>query len=588
MKTRLAKELVEGTGGITAWKKFLAAERFDYKERLDVNLASLTNSQLDGMLALVDQAAKAKDRLGRMAKSIQADITNWRQALVAPQNVKARGLKQFEGLLQQFLLKKAPGQRLYKRAEGAGDDTDAWEAYYVAQVKFHDGRTSRGDDRPDWVTMALVFDELGLLCETSQVFHDQDVRGRTAAEVLLVHGFHVETPDKLAAYEQDRAKFVKVRDQIGLQFLAGGQGSVYHVDGNGDKPTSQRDAGHLGSMNTSWEYEYRPFPMLHEDGSLSKVVVDVFREDGRDQASKEKAPDPYYWRNVADGVLTGDDDEDAQALVADDGGPAPPVDVPVHPTLIVFDLRRHLRMSLHVRQLVDYQFDRNLAERLVLSSERKQLVQMLVDSKAGRFQDIVKGKTGGAVLLLAGPPGTGKTLTAEVFAESEGRALYSVQCSQLGISPEDLEANLMKVFSRARRWNAVMLLDEADVYVRQRSNDLIQNAIVGVFLRMLEYQDTVLFMTTNRADDVDDAVASRCLAKLTYQTPTMVEQVAIWQVLANAQGMKISQEEVERIAAENPKLSGRDVKNLLKLAGLDRSVPLSAARVKFLLQFKPA
>jgi hypothetical protein len=585
MKTRLAKELVEGTGGITAWKKFLAADRFDYKERIDVNLAGLTNAQLDAMLALVEKVAKAKDRLGRMAKSLQVDVANWKQALLSPENVKARGLKQFEGLLQQFLLKQAPGQRLYKRSEGAAEGVDAWEGYYVSQVKYcePDGRNNR--DSPPWVSMSLVFDELGQLSKTGETFRDQDVRGRTAAEVLLMRGFCVETDELLAAYERDRARFVKLRDQIGLQLWADGQGFVARVDGNGEKPSSQR-SDH--SSRNEWQYEYRPFPMAHDDGGLSKVVVDVFREEDRERET-EKAPDPYYWRNVADGVLTGDEtDEDAQALVNEDGEVLGPVDVPVHPTMIVFDLRRHLRMSLHVRQLADYEFDLQLADRLVLSPERKQLVRMLVESKAGSFRDIVRGKTGGAVILLAGPPGTGKTLTAEVFAESEGRALYSVQCSQLGISPEDLEGNLLKAFSRARRWNAVMLLDEADVYVRQRSNDLIQNAIVGVFLRMLEYQDTVLFLLTNRADDVDDAVASRCMAKLTYKTPSLDEQVRIWQVLTVGQGMSLDDAEVQQIADQNPTLSGRDVKNLLKLAALDRSVPLSADRVKFLLQFKPA
>src|SRR3546814_2642760 len=53
-------------------------------------------------------------------------------------------------------------------------------------------------------------------------------------------------------------------------------------------------------------------------------------------------------------------------------------------------------------------------------------------------------------------------------------------------------------------------LDEADVYIRCRDNDLEHNAIVAEFLRTLEYFNGLLFMTTNRINDVDDAILSRC------------------------------------------------------------------------------
>jgi DNA polymerase III delta prime subunit len=85
---------------------------------------------------------------------------------------------------------------------------------------------------------------------------------------------------------------------------------------------------------------------------------------------------------------------------------------------------RHLRLKVHVDQLADYVYDVHLADKLVLPDERKALVRLLIDLRAGGFQDIVKGKGGGAVVLLAGPPGTGKTLTAEVFAETEGGPVF--------------------------------------------------------------------------------------------------------------------------------------------------------------------
>jgi AAA+ superfamily predicted ATPase len=133
-----------------------------------------------------------------------------------------------------------------------------------------------------------------------------------------------------------------------------------------------------------------------------------------------------------------------------------------------------------------------------------------------------------------------------------------------------------------------MLLDEADVYAHKRGNDLTQNAIVGVFLRVLEYQSAVLFFTTNRAEDVDDAIASRCVARLNYEVPTKADQAKIWRILVDQSGAKMSDREIKRVVDANPTLTGRDVKNLLKLAMLTaKQNGITATDVEFVKQFKP-
>ena len=111
-----------------------------------------------------------------------------------------------------------------------------------------------------------------------------------------------------------------------------------------------------------------------------------------------------------------------------------------------------------------------------------------------------------------------------------------------------------------------------------------------MFLRVLEYQSNILFLTTNRPDDVDDAIASRCVARLNYKIPGAEDQALIWHVLANASGIHLDKEMVQQVVSDNPDLSGRDVKNLLKLAYLisvNRKIPISAKVVKFVRQFKP-
>ncbi|KAH6711957.1 hypothetical protein BKA61DRAFT_677173 [Leptodontidium sp. MPI-SDFR-AT-0119] len=86
------------------------------------------------------------------------------------------------------------------------------------------------------------------------------------------------------------------------------------------------------------------------------------------------------------------------------------------------------------------------------------------------------------------PPSVGKTLTAELIAEHLRRPLMLVSAGELSTTVESVEKCLPRIFKRASRWKAVLLLDEADVLLEQRSShDIYRNALVYVFLRTLEY-----------------------------------------------------------------------------------------------------
>ena len=110
--------------------------------------------------------------------------------------------------------------------------------------------------------------------------------------------------------------------------------------------------------------------------------------------------------------------------------------------------------------------------------------------------DFIRGKGEGQIFLLHGPPGTGKTLTAgmnfckafeknanyvpESVAEYTKRPLLSITAADLGHEPVNLEQNLLRFFKNATNWGAIVLLDEADVYLERRSsNDLGRNSIVS-------------------------------------------------------------------------------------------------------------
>jgi hypothetical protein len=333
---------------------------------------------------------------------------------------------------------------------------------------------------------------------------------------------------------------------------------------------------------------------MNNFGLDSRVVVDVLYEkdsERHDRSHRTPSFDLYRWHEWNLRFFSPSEDALVRHLEADeDTADRPIVQVPVHPLVPCFDLRRHVRLRVHVNNLTPYEYRREVAAGLVLPDVDRKMINILVDQSQNTFQDIVSGKGQSMNILSSGPPGTGKTATAEVFAEFKGRPLYTIQCSQLGLEPGEVESSLSIILQRANRWNAVLLLDEADVYIRRRAADIQQNAIVGVFLRVLEYASCILFMTTNLPENVDDAVASRCIVHLHYDVPTPLAQAKIWHILAELNGIQLDVASVNAFVAKHPNLTGRDVKNLLKLASFiceADGVEMSSEILELALRFKP-
>jgi hypothetical protein len=103
-----------------------------------------------------------------------------------------------------------------------------------------------------------------------------------------------------------------------------------------------------------------------------------------------------------------------------------------------------------------------------------------VSRASSQNQDIIHGKGRGLVVLLHGVPGVGKTATAEAVAMEYSKPLFAITCGDLGLTPKDVEGSLTEIFRLAHMWNCVLLFDEADVFLAQRSRfDLKRNALVS-------------------------------------------------------------------------------------------------------------
>jgi ATPase family associated with various cellular activities (AAA) len=239
--------------------------------------------------------------------------------------------------------------------------------------------------------------------------------------------------------------------------------------------------------------------------------------------------------------------------------------VPFHCYIYLFDLNIHRHVWVHTSNMKPYVYNTGLRDKLVLPQHHRDLIDILVEDMNLLMEDIIEGKSGGTTILSVGKPGLGKTLSAEVYSEVVQRPLYKVHSGQLGLTADAVEKSLETILKRASRWGAVLLLDEADVYIRARGNDLQHNAVVAGFLRTLEYFDGLLFMTTNRGDDVDDAILSRCIAVIKYETPSTNDAKKIWRVLSNQFKVEISDSLIDELVIHFPTASGRDIKELLKL-----------------------
>lgn len=257
-------------------------------------------------------------------------------------------------------------------------------------------------------------------------------------------------------------------------------------------------------------------------------------------------------------------------------------------TVVTYDLTRSRWMVGSASNLSPVEFRQDAFDQLVLDPRRKRLVKAIASNLSQTNIDIIDGKGGGAIFLLDGEPGTGKTLTAEASAEHMQRILYKVSLGELGTEVEQLEDALNRILAQATRWDALLLIDEADVFLEKRSSENIQrNAMVAVFLRLLEYYSGILFLTTNRGNNFDPALRSRVTLAMHYKRPCTEGLKRIWiNLLRNAE-IQVSAEELDRLI--DFKVNGREIKNAINssraLAASD-GVPVSIDHLVEILEIQ--
>lgn len=508
MALKITPALLEKTTseGLARLRSLYANFRRDSEVNLDTS--TLSEAELTDLREVF-----AEEKENRLVKAIDAIIKSRKGDIdgVIP-NFPA-----FEELLRVYLSTDAIEGWVFVEE----DDGKSYP-YLVTQIGLHQSRTME-EPLIDLKLVAYSANQTGGESYLTQVnrtitFSAGTVSRRRVSSALASMGVYKETPSLIEEYE---ASLKRYRDQIAGHFA-----EQFRVSG-----TAYREKSNY--------YQKESF----KDMVRHKVIHDLSEKDFR----------PY---NPLAGAGYGGK---SQEMAARDGR------VPEHPLIRVFDLGAHESYWIHADYMEPYVYDKTLGEKLILPQSHRDLLEVLTTNLSDFTEDFIEGKSAGNVILCKGLPGVGKTLTAEIYSELIERPLYSIHSGTLGTTADQIERSLKQIYARAKRWNCVLLLDEADVFVSQRGSDVNKNAIVAEFLRTMEYFDGLMFMTTNRPDDIDDAIISRCIAVIEYSAPDPDLARRSWKAIEGQFGVTLDDDLREKLLKLFPEIVQRDIKMLLKL-----------------------
>lgn len=504
----------------------------------EVGLRQLASGALDRLGQLWDEGGAAQQRQAAQLRSLRAVLDD-----PAAERFKADDLEHVLPAFVRYIAAHARRGWLF---------TAATDSRPLAWCPTRIDYTPASNDETGKVFVEMKANaKAGVVTQTMRLL-GADIEGRTIAEMLLARGLVRETAALMDGYEATAERYFDWRSQTGAQFE--GCGTAYHAE---DPSAAHRD--------TDWSR--KDIVILSAQGGAARLVNDEGVLQQRNPTLE--VPGEILASYLSKAAKSNRYDAEAEvhavhgALQAE--RPTLFRQLPVHPLILMFHLELHHHVWVHADDLQPYVYRPDLKRKLVLPPEQTDLIDILTAEMDLLMDDIVAGKSGGTTVLCAGPPGVGKTLTAEVYAEIIRRPLYRVHSGQLGLNVTAMEHALKDVLLRAQRWGAVMLIDEADVYIKRRDDDLTMNAVVGVFLRVLEYFNGLLFLTTNRIDDIDEAIISRCIALIRYQPPDAAARRRIWAVMGEQFALRLDDAMLDMLAALFPAASGRDIKGLAKL-----------------------
>lgn len=240
--------------------------------------------------------------------------------------------------------------------------------------------------------------------------------------------------------------------------------------------------------------------------------------------------------------------------------------IQVLPYVRFFSCDRKKYMYVDVRDITEYVYDDNALDKLILPTDIKEFLSNVFNADmTSTFGDIIRGKHGGLIICTSGPTGVGKTLTAETFGEVKHKPIYPLDMGELGVTPESVEDALQLIFERVTRWDALLLFDEADVFLAERGENIEKCAIVSIFLRLLDYFKGTMFLTTNRLEVLDKAILSRITISLDYPKLDRETRISIWKTILESANVNLDDPE-SLPGLASIQANGRQIRNIARIA----------------------
>lgn len=201
-----------------------------------------------------------------------------------------------------------------------------------------------------------------------------------------------------------------------------------------------------------------------------------------------------------------------------------------------YDLQRKQWLKLSVASISPIIWQKQAFQNLYIDEATKELLMALIpnDMKSKRKQDedIIEFKKQGLILLFYGGPGTGKTLAAKCIAEISEKPLLQISVADIGSKPAELEKLIRTAFNIGKTWDCVLLLDDADVVLEERSpNNLGGNALVAAFRLLVDDLIGTLILTSNYLRTSDDAFLSRVNLTVNFKPLGSEQRRSIWSKL---------------------------------------------------------
>ena len=482
-----------------------------YSHRINMQKATEIDIDLEADKDTLETILDALKNGREPMRGVENQLSFWLRMLDDPDSPKVIRLKHLQSAIPLWLLKEGIKGWLFKVED------DVVVPYLVTGIRYDPG----GPHSSPSIKVNLDINGFKVgdaSYGTESLSIGQQSLPGTVEQVMAAHGFFHETPALHEQYEESLKRYEEVQCQVNEQF---------HVM-PGQYKGGKQHSGKLTVTKTQKGIN---------DDTLTKRYI---------RSGHQEAPGQH------DGLANHF------------------TEIPLYTAHYVYLLETHETCVVPSVRMKDYVYDESPEDKIVLPEDHRRLIDILTNERDEIMDDVVSDKSGGNVIMLEGAPGLGKTLVAEIYSEKIKRPLYRLEAGLLGLDAVSVEKSLKKAYENAARWDAVALIDEADIYVRKRNDDMAHNAIVATMLIAMERQNSLTFMATNRTDDIDDAILSRCIAVVRFRPPTSEDARRIWRIQADTLKVDIEDAVIDQLVdhyahEDKPTPSGRDIRNLLKL-----------------------